>query len=499
MKHIWLLIFLIGSSCDLAHAANESSEMQALVISADNSYVSSEKNLQFASKDADRVVQALISASKVPEKNIVNLKNPDLDDVNQAIEKIAKTKTQKFMLYFSGHSDENGLHLKDASITKAKFHELLNKIKAKVKIVILDSCFSGALKSKGVLKDKPIELVQFNVDEPTGSVVLTSSSGTELSYESDRLKGSIFTYHLVSGLYGQADANGDGVVTIDELYQYVYAHTKFQSMVSGGKVQSPEFDSKLTGQGALVVSYPARTNAKLELTKPTNGELTLTAQKGINFFKFYKNKDEEKTLSLPKGHYDVTLVEPNRVGTGAIDLDSSETHVLDSNNLVWRTRDVPPVRAKGAQSTFLFGLNLSLHPAFFEDQKDSSMLELFLASPSTELLGGRWRMAVYLGGESHETSTSKDDYTRMSIGGEGNYHGWNRINNEWIGGLSIGTLTSSNDAAHPSSSLTHLFIGSRFFPAHHSFNWDILLGIDSAKSGNLPGKSVSTLGVGVNF
>src|SRR5262249_20449304 len=148
-----------------------------------------EKNLGFASTDASRVMRALVTASKVPAKNIVNLKNPSITEIDQAIVNLSKTKSQKFMFYFSGHSDENGLHLKDGSFTKTKFHDLLAKIDARVKIVVLDSCFSGALKSKGAQKSKPIELVQYNVDEPTGSVILTSSSGTELSYESEKLKG----------------------------------------------------------------------------------------------------------------------------------------------------------------------------------------------------------------------------------------------------------------------------------------------------------------------
>ena len=500
MKKYFLALFMIFSAPLLFAETN--GDIQALVISADNSYVASEKNLEFASMDADRVFRALISASKVPEKNITNLKNPQMKDVDQAILQLSKNPAQKFLFYFSGHSDENGLHLKDGSITKSKFHELLGKISAKVKVVILDSCFSGALKSKGAQKAKAIELVQYNVDEPTGSVVLTSSSGTELSYESDKLKGSIFTYHLVSGLYGQADANSDGVVTIEELYQYVYAQTKFQSMVSGGKVQSPEFESRLTGQGALVVSYPARINGQLELAKPVQGELTLTASKGINFFRFYKNKDEERTISLPKGKYDVSLLEQDRLGIGQIEVSEHKTQALNIESLVWQKRDVPPVRAKGAQPKFLFGLSISSHPAIRTNEEASAMSELFLLSPSSEALAGRWRLGVYLGGEEHrlQNSNEKVAYNRMSIGGEGNYRGWNRINNEWLVGLAVGVLTSNNNTTYPSSaSLTHFFIGSRFYPTGMKINWDILFGVDTIKSGTAEDKSMNTLGVAISF
>ncbi len=500
IKIIFLVISI--SFLSIAKDAPSNDDFQALIVSADDSYVLAEKNLEYSAMDASRLSKALVSAAKVPEQSIVNLKNPSIDEFDQAVVALAKKTTQKFMFYFSGHSDENGLHLKDGSVTKAKFHNLLAKISSKVKIVILDSCFSGSLKSKGVVKTKPIELVQYNVDEPSGSVILTSSSGTELSYESAKLKGSIFTYHLVSGLYGQADANNDGLVTIDELYQYVYSQTKFQSMVSGGKVQSPEFESKLTGQGALIVSFPSRINGQVQLASPTQGELTLTTSKGINFFRFYKNKGEDKVISVPRGTYDVTLTEENRIGTGQIEVTEHQSQALDTDGLVWQKRDVPSVRAKGAQPSFLFGVTIAAHPAFYENEEGSAMSEFFLLSPSKDALRGRWRLAVHLGGETHKIrdSSEKAEYNRMTIGGEGNYTGLSRWGNEWLIGLRTGQLTANNaNAGISNASLTHFFVGSRFYPATMNFNWDIILGSDAIRLANGQSKSVGTLGVAFSF
>jgi hypothetical protein len=484
------------------NSAGGVSDFQVLLVSADDSFKASEKSLEFASMDANRLARALTQVSKVPESKIINLKNPTLQEFDTVLSELSKTSAQKFMFYYSGHSDENGLNLKDGLINKAKFHDLLAKITSKVKIVVLDSCFSGSLKTKGVTKSKPIELVQYNVDEPTGSVILTSSSGKELSYESDKLKGSIFTYHLVSGLYGQADSNTDGLVTIDELYQYVYAQTKFQSMVSGGKVQSPEFESKLTGQGALVVSYPAKINGQVALAAPVQGELTLTAAKGINFFKFYKNKGEDRTVSVPKGVYEVTVTEADRVGTGTITVNENQTQQLNTENLVWDKRNLPPVRAKGLQNKFLVGVAVAIHPSFYENEEGSTMGELFLMSPASEALKGMWRLTVHIGGETHKVKNTdaKSEYNRMSIGGEGSYNGYNKWNNEWLIGLRIGTFTANNDTVNPSSSsLTHAYIGTRFYPRESSINMDFLLGVDTIRSGSLPSKSVNTFGVALNY
>jgi hypothetical protein len=488
--------------CSFAWGQENSSDFRVLIVSADDSNIASEKKLEYSAMDAARLSRALVSSGKVPESHITNLKNPGIIDFDKEVDRVSKAAPQKFLFYFSGHSDENGLHLKDGSITKSKFHDLLAKVKSKIKVVLLDSCFSGALKSKGALISKPFDLVQYSVDEPTGSVILTSSSGTELSYESEKLKGSIFTYHLVSGLYGQADSNNDGLVTIDELYQYVYAQTKFQSAVSGGKIQSPEFNSNLKGQGALVLSYPARINGQIQLSKSVQGELTLASTKGINFFKFYKNKGEEKIIGLPKGSYDVTLLSENQVGTGQIEVAERSLHTLNTEGLVWQKRDIPSVRAKGVQPKFLFGVLLATHPAFRETEEGSTMGEFFLLSPSTEALKGRWRLSVHLGGEDHLTrgTNEKVRYSRMSIGGEGNYPGIDRLNSEWIGGFRIGTITSNNDSTNPTSaSLTHTYAGARFYPHGMNFNWDLLFAIDGMKGGIGESKSVGTFGVAVSY
>lgn len=500
MKIIIIILLCLGS---ISPAADKTaSEFRALIVSADDSTFVGEKKLDYSSMDANRLTRALTEAGKVDPQNIIGLKNPSMEELDKVVDGLSKKSSQKFMFYFSGHSNENGLHLKNGAITKAKFHEMLAKVNSKVKIVVLDSCFSGALKAKGAMKAKPIELVQYNVDEPTGSVILTSSSGTELSYESEKLKGSIFTYHLVSGLYGQADSNGDGLVTIDELYQYVYAQTKFQSTVSGGKIQSPEFHSQLSGQGALVVAYPAQINGQIQLSKTTQGELTLASTKGINFFKFYKNKGEEKLLSIPKGEYDVTLSGESQIGHGQMVITENQTVVVENENFTWEKKNIPSVRAKGAEPHFLFGLLLASRPATLETEENSTLGEFYLLSPSTEALKGRWRLSVHLGGQDHKVkgTTQVNKYSRMSIGGEGNYLGRAGWNNQWLIGLRFGTLTPISDVTTASSSsLTNFYLGTRLFPLSTKVNFDVILGFESIQQGKEKSKSVTTLGFAVNF
>ena len=60
-----------------------------------------------------------------------------------------------------------------------------------------------------------------------GRTVLTASDATQYSFEGNTVHGrssqSVFTHHLVAGLRdGSADLDGDGDITLDELYTYVH-------------------------------------------------------------------------------------------------------------------------------------------------------------------------------------------------------------------------------------------------------------------------------------
>ena len=181
-------------------------------------------------------------------------------------------------------------------------------------------------------------------------------------------------------------------------------------------------------------------------------------------------------------------------------MTEAKEQALNPQTLVWREREKPSVRAKGAEPQFLFGVHLATHPPFNDSEEGAMMGDLFLLSPSREGLGGRWRLGVYAGGQTHSVkgSNQKNEYSRLAIGGEGNYSGLNRWNNDWIFGMRVGTFVSNSNNP-TSSSLTHIFFGSRFYPASIKMNWDLLIGIDGVKTGNAEGRSVGTIGFALSY
>jgi len=150
------------------------------------------------------------------------------------------------LFYFSGHGlegcflpvDFDGFNNK---LRHEEIREIFKQSKAKHKLCIADACHSGSLDYNGSFASKgpaPV-LVQryYQAFEDTdgGIALLMSSKPEELSLEDHGLRQGVFTYYVLRGMKGSADTNGDYIVSIKELYTYVYA--KVRDYTAG--VQTP--------------------------------------------------------------------------------------------------------------------------------------------------------------------------------------------------------------------------------------------------------------------
>ncbi|MFY9820823.1 MAG: caspase family protein [Thermoanaerobaculia bacterium] len=155
------------------------------------------------------------------------------------------------LLYFSGHglrNDRGGLYLavqdtetellSGTAVPAAFISEEMDNCRSRRQILILDCCYSGAFErgAKGPAANPATAFTGNGV----GRFVLTASNSTQLAWEevaASSTEGlSVFTHHLVKGLAsGEADLDGDGLVSVDELYDYVYAR-----VVEDNPRQTPE-------------------------------------------------------------------------------------------------------------------------------------------------------------------------------------------------------------------------------------------------------------------
>jgi hypothetical protein len=158
------------------------------------------------------------------------------------------------LLHFSGHGvkDSRGrlyLTARDtelatlgATAIPASFiNDQLNETRSRRVVLILDCCYSGAFSRAAMARASRDLHLADDFGTGTGRMVLTASSATEYAFEDGDLtmaegRPSVFTAALVTGLAtGEADLDGDGEISVDELYDYVHRTIRQQ-----GHAQTPQ-------------------------------------------------------------------------------------------------------------------------------------------------------------------------------------------------------------------------------------------------------------------
>jgi uncharacterized caspase-like protein len=197
--------------------------------------------------------------------------NPATAELQEGIEDFCTDRhpTDQLLIYLSCHGvlDSYGRlyyaaantrrqRLAATAIAAAWLNDRLEDCRARRQILVLDCCHSGAF-AKGAKGDTDLRLQQLFQPHGRGRVVLTASRSTEYSFESGQASGegvpSVFTQAIVNGLRtGDADRDKDGLITVTELYQYVY-----DSVCAAEPRQTPELYA-YGAEGNLLVAHNVR-------------------------------------------------------------------------------------------------------------------------------------------------------------------------------------------------------------------------------------------------
>jgi len=209
------------------------------------------RHLKYAVKDARAFYHHLIRNNRIPEENVTLMVNEQarLNRVRSILGTHLKNKVGKedmVIIYFAGHGacekdvmspDKDGLEkyilpydadpkdLYASALPMREISHIFHRIHSERLIFIADACYSGASGGRTI----SLTGVRANISDAfldriaggKGRVILTASGPNEVSGEDEKLQHGVFTYFLLEGLRGEADTDGDGMITVDEVYRYV--------------------------------------------------------------------------------------------------------------------------------------------------------------------------------------------------------------------------------------------------------------------------------------
>ncbi|MCX6626719.1 MAG: tetratricopeptide repeat protein [Candidatus Solibacter sp.] len=227
--------------------------------------------LQFAERDAQAIFTALISPEggnfRVENVHMLTGDKATLAGLRREIDTWLPSVARdddRVLIYFAGHGfmyQGKGylapfdIDLDRIAATGYPMDQLGSviggKIKAKSKILLTDACHSGAITPEDT------ENLNSRFGDLSKSLFsLTASRARERSFESPDLRGGhgVFTYYVVQGMEGAADSSGDGVVTADELAEYV--HTQVREYTTNQ--QNPTSDKANFDPDMLLAYVPSK-------------------------------------------------------------------------------------------------------------------------------------------------------------------------------------------------------------------------------------------------
>ena len=249
-------------------------------------YESSEvPRLRYTVPDAEGLYQILIGPGGFTQEHVLLLtdkteRKPTLRNIKWALGTFLARSAKKddtVLIFFAGHGapevDQQGVErdglakylvpidaepddLYSTALPMDEVQTIFNRIEAERVVVFLDACYSGAAGGRTFASKKTRAM---NVDDlflerltrSKGRAILTASRPAEVSLELPELGHGVFTYYLIQGLKGAADLNHDGIVTLQELYEYLEQQVTQKARSVGGN-QHPVMKGELEGVLPLV-------------------------------------------------------------------------------------------------------------------------------------------------------------------------------------------------------------------------------------------------------
>ena len=180
----------------------------------------------------------------------------DPDPSRQSLDGLAK-----YLLPHDADLDD----LFSSAVPMQDVERFFSRIAARQIIFFLDACYSGGADTFATRSVLTPDFLHRLAEGGEGRLVMTSCRPNEVSLEDARFGGGhgLYSHYLLKGLRGEADAGGDGLVTLDELYDYLHKNVSAHARRVGGSM-SPIRTG--TAQGDIFLTA-FRTDAQKEVDR----------------------------------------------------------------------------------------------------------------------------------------------------------------------------------------------------------------------------------------
>jgi tetratricopeptide (TPR) repeat protein len=233
-----------------------------------------EKALHFTERDAESIYQILISPQggnfRAQNVRLLTGEKATLANLRQQLEEWLPSVAQegdRVLIYFAGHGflyedraylaprDIDPKNIRGTGYSMDDLGRVVGaRIKASHKILLTDACHSGAITPQAEpTQNEAVNSKLLNLSSSMFS--LTASRDREQSFESQQFGGGhgVFTYYVVKGLEGEADADRNGTITADELAEY----TRYNVRQATASKQTPTSDRGSFDPGMPLAYVPA--------------------------------------------------------------------------------------------------------------------------------------------------------------------------------------------------------------------------------------------------
>jgi hypothetical protein len=247
--------------------------------------------LTYAVPDAEAIYQTLVGPGGFKKENVLLLtdrteRKPTLRSIRWALGTFLSRSARKddtVLIFFAGHGapevDPRGLErdglakylipidadpddLYSSAFPMDELQTVFARIEAERVVAFLDACYSGTaggrtFTSRKTRSGSVDDLFLERLTRSRGRAIITASRPSEVSLELAELGHGVFTYFLLQGLKGAGDLNRDGIVSLQELYEYVEQQVVGKSRAVGGN-QHPVMRGELEGALPLMRVTPRR-------------------------------------------------------------------------------------------------------------------------------------------------------------------------------------------------------------------------------------------------